>query len=218
MCDAVKVNYHLVFFLLTSDSQALCFTSDSTYAEEPILVKSCQVFVLKNYTGVWQIHSINRRWGMDVFLYIRWPSWSMLICVCVFVCVCVCVCVYVCVFVSEWVFMNTWSPRAAYIKPEGKHWSKGQVTTVPARLFYLSLREGCAAEDHSASLQLTVVHFNPSTQFLTAPQEGSIVSCRPWSELMGFMHCSHTIVTYIGKINSRFYSHSNVCIGNVCVH
>ncbi len=171
----MKVNYHLIFILLTSDSWILWVMLDGTYAEEPILVRSWCEFALKLHqkwgktalSGLSPINSVNRRWAnaiMDV-LNVRdnhRACWSM------------------CVLVSG--HSRTFDPLwAVCIKPDRKRWSKGQVMNVPAGLLHLSQRDGWAADDQSASLQLTVVHFNLSTQSLNAPQEGSSVSRRPQS-------------------------------------
>lgn len=80
-----------------------------------------------------------------------------------------------CVSVSEKV-SRTFDPfREVYIKPERMHWSKGRVMTVPAGLFHLSLRDGWATGDQSASLRHAVVRFNLSIHILTAPEEASAV-------------------------------------------
>lgn len=165
MCETVKVNYHLIFILFTCDSWSLWVMLDWTYAEEPILVTSCRVFALKLHqksaktTLSGPINSSNRGWCnaiMDVLnVWDGYPCWSM------------------CVLVSghSWTFDPLWGLN---IKPKRKHGSKGQVMTVPAGLFHLSLRDGWAADDQSASLQLTVVHFYLSTQVLADPRKAQV--------------------------------------------
>lgn len=87
MCETVKVNYHLVFILLTSDGRALSVILASTYSEEGVFVTSCHVFAFKLHFPDWPMNNINMRYrAIQLWIYyiysIRWSSWTSTSSVC----------------------------------------------------------------------------------------------------------------------------------------
>lgn len=165
MCETVKVNYHLIFIRLTSDSRALSVILASTYSEEWVFVTSCDVFAFKLRFLDWPMNNISMRYrAIQLCIYyiysIRWSSRTSAS--------------------SAWrggeKVSRTLDPFGeVYIKPERMRRSKGQVMTVPAGPFHLSLRDGWATGDQSAPLRHAVVRCNLSIHILTAPEEASAV-------------------------------------------
>lgn len=152
MCESVKVNYHLIFILLTSDSLALSAALASTYSIEHLSVTSAFRLQCTSWTQHYYGYIPSTGWDDH-----RRGTWSMC--------------------GGEKVLWTFHPLSVVYIKSERIRWSKGQVMTVPAGLFHLSPRGEWAAGDQSTSLQHTVVHFNLSIHALTAPP--GCTSCGP---------------------------------------